>query len=436
MVSAMSIILPTTIAFWDNETTTSNGSFDRTAWTLKNLGYQTNPHAVTYTVLYTVLFFLGLFGNLTTIVVVWLAKSKRGWSGIDAYLINLAFSDILLSTTGVPLEIYGYWQQYPWIFGRVVCSISAFLPETCLYSSILTIVVFTYERYRAVTDPIATFRSFSVRRIAKVILAVWLLAMINAAPFAYFKTVNHLYDQNGLIMEETAWCEIPFTINAQLRPLFIYSAICFYILPMFLLAVLYVRIGLFLHRNSSTEKCDLASKCDIPLSRKATLRVTASRHESTDAAENRKRTVKVLLAIVVNFFVCYGFFHVQRLIFVFVDDWYSNREVLDWNTILFPISGFLYHVNPVLDMIFYSCMSRRFQSFYRRLLCCRCRDFSRRYTGDQAYMIGISRASNSLTKQMSLTTTSFKRESVLYNKMPTSETAGPAGPLPQWTVTG
>ena len=47
----------------------------------------------------------------------------------------------------MPFELYLLWRQYPWDFGELACDAKMVTTETVTYSSILTIVAFTVERY-------------------------------------------------------------------------------------------------------------------------------------------------------------------------------------------------------------------------------------------------------------------------------------------------
>lgn len=55
--------------------------------------------------------------------------------------------DSLLSLAAMPFELYWLWRQYPWVFGDAVCDAKMLTTETVTYSSILTILAFTVERY-------------------------------------------------------------------------------------------------------------------------------------------------------------------------------------------------------------------------------------------------------------------------------------------------
>ena len=47
----------------------------------------------------------------------------------------------------MPLELHSIWVQYPWTLGDLACDAKIVLMEAIIYSSILTIVAFSFERY-------------------------------------------------------------------------------------------------------------------------------------------------------------------------------------------------------------------------------------------------------------------------------------------------
>ena len=52
-----------------------------------------------------------------------------------------------LLISAMPFELYWLWRQYPWVFGEAICDAKMLTTETVTYSSILTIVAFTVERW-------------------------------------------------------------------------------------------------------------------------------------------------------------------------------------------------------------------------------------------------------------------------------------------------
>ncbi|KAL1464903.1 hypothetical protein WDU94_004508 [Cyamophila willieti] len=61
------------------------------------------------TILYSLILFTGLIGNVVTCIVI--AKNKHMHNATNYYLFSLAVSDLLLLVTGMPVEIYYLWSR-------------------------------------------------------------------------------------------------------------------------------------------------------------------------------------------------------------------------------------------------------------------------------------------------------------------------------------
>lgn len=96
------------------------------------------------TVIYVVIFFTGLIGNISTCVVI--ARNKSMHTATNYYLFSLAISDLLLLVFGLPPEMYYIWSNFPYIFGEAFCVIQSFASETSANATVLTITAFTIER--------------------------------------------------------------------------------------------------------------------------------------------------------------------------------------------------------------------------------------------------------------------------------------------------
>ena len=60
------------------------------------------------------------------------------------------------------------------------------------YSSVLTIVAFSVERYLAICHPLYSYTMSGLRRASKIIAVVWILALTAAIPFAIFTKVHYV----------------------------------------------------------------------------------------------------------------------------------------------------------------------------------------------------------------------------------------------------
>uniref|UniRef100_A0A1B6KG68 G-protein coupled receptors family 1 profile domain-containing protein n=1 Tax=Graphocephala atropunctata TaxID=36148 RepID=A0A1B6KG68_9HEMI len=74
---------------------------------------------VPITIVYTVIFFSGVTGNVVTCVVI--SRNKHMHTATNYYLFSLAISDLLLLVSGLPQEMYSIWSRYPYVFGEVFC---------------------------------------------------------------------------------------------------------------------------------------------------------------------------------------------------------------------------------------------------------------------------------------------------------------------------
>ncbi|GFS11580.1 pyrokinin receptor [Elysia marginata] len=84
----------------------------------------------------------------------------------------------------------------------------------------------------------------------------------------------------------------------------------------------------------------------------------------------RKSVLKMLVAVVVAFFLCWAPFHTQRLMSVYLKD--RSSLVLTIENALFYISGVTYYLSATINPVLYSIMSLKFRQAFRSTLlgCC------------------------------------------------------------------
>ncbi|XP_014670688.1 PREDICTED: neuropeptides capa receptor-like [Priapulus caudatus] len=214
------------------------------------LRYPLVTRTMPITVIYSVIFVTGIFGNVSTCVVI--ARNNHMHTATNCYLFSLACSDIMILLLGMPFDIYVTWEQYPWTFGTALCFMKGFLLEMTTNASILCITAFTVERYVAICHPIWAHTLSKISRAVKMITMIWLVACAVAIPHGYINEVNYLQDDAGKDISASSWCAVDFqsSDNAQRQLLLVLFAFFFFFLvPMSIIAVLYVRIGLVLSNS-------------------------------------------------------------------------------------------------------------------------------------------------------------------------------------------
>ena len=65
---------------------------------------------VPITVIYAIIFFTGVIGNVCTAVVI--VYNKYMHTATNYYLCNLVLSDLLVIALGLPVETYSFWSAY------------------------------------------------------------------------------------------------------------------------------------------------------------------------------------------------------------------------------------------------------------------------------------------------------------------------------------
>ncbi|OQR71769.1 neuropeptides capa receptor-like, partial [Tropilaelaps mercedesae] len=188
---------------------------------------------ITMTVLYSVIFITGVFGNICTCLVI--ALNRYMHTATNYYLFSLSISDLLLLLLGLPNDTIQLWAsetKVSWTF----CIARGFLSETATDASILTITAFTIERYVAICHPLRAHRVSTLERAVKTILFVWIAAAVSAYP---------IVAQYGLNEEDIC------TVVNSVPNLFVISTLLFFIVPLTVITVLYVLIGLQLRRSAS-----------------------------------------------------------------------------------------------------------------------------------------------------------------------------------------
>ncbi|XP_033921024.1 C-C chemokine receptor type 9 [Melopsittacus undulatus] len=132
-------------------------------------------------VLYTLVFLVGLMGNILVIVV--LFKYKRLKSMTDVYLLNLAISDLLFV---VSLPFWSYFMIDQWVFGTFWCKIISWIYLVGFYSGIFFIMLMSIDRYLAIVRAVFSLKARTAFHGSVTSFVVWLVALLASVPELVF----------------------------------------------------------------------------------------------------------------------------------------------------------------------------------------------------------------------------------------------------------
>lgn len=192
------------------------------------------------TIIFTLIFVTGLFGNIFTCIVI--IRNKSMHTATNYYLFSLAISDLLLLVSGMPQEIYSIWSKWPYVFGSAFCLIRGLAAETSTNASVLTITLFTIERYLAICHPFVSHKMSKLSRAIRHVLMLWVVSFGLALPQALQFGIR---EHKGVTMclQTRVIIEHSFEI----------STFFFFFAPMVLITVLYALIGIRL-KNTNVSK--------------------------------------------------------------------------------------------------------------------------------------------------------------------------------------
>lgn len=237
------------------------------------------------TIIYTLIFVTGVFGNFCTCLVI--IRNKNMHTATNYYLFSLAISDLLLLASGMPQEMYSIWSKWPYIFGPVFCVLRGLAAETSTNASVLTITLFTVERYLAICHPFVSHKMSKLSRAIKHVIILWIASFGLALPQAL---------QFGIKVHKGV------TVCLQTRVIiehsFEISTFFFFLAPMVVITGLYSLIGLRLNKSNSfkekqeSEEINKKSRTVLKIQRK-------------NSGQSTKRVIKMLskYGLCLNYFV-------------------------------------------------------------------------------------------------------------------------------------
>lgn len=112
-----------------------------------------------FAVLYSIMFFFGLFANSLVIFVFVSKKELRQYT--NYFFTNLCIADLLVIIVCIPVALTDLLSPDVWSFGFVYCKIYYFIENCVTTVSSLTIIFISLERYFAITRPLFVSLSFS-----------------------------------------------------------------------------------------------------------------------------------------------------------------------------------------------------------------------------------------------------------------------------------
>ncbi|XP_039607192.1 cholecystokinin receptor type A isoform X1 [Polypterus senegalus] len=280
-------------------------------------------------VLYSLIFLLSIVGNSLIIAV--LVRNRRMRTVTNIFLLSLAVSDLMLCLFCMPLNLIPNLMQ-DFRFGSSVCKLATYFMGISVSVSTFSLVAISLERYSAICNPLKSRAWQTKSHALKVISATWVVSFIIMLPYPISSSLVPFNRSNN---STGNMCRLTWPSDVIHQSWSIFLLLILFLIPGFVMMTAYGLISLELYRGikfemgvrrSSRERKFSTSSfkqhdgdgCYLQKPKKKkmemqTVTTTSSslkinRMRSNSSTANlmaKKRVIRMLIVIVILFFICW-----------------------------------------------------------------------------------------------------------------------------------
>ncbi|KAF6024477.1 hypothetical protein EB796_017205 [Bugula neritina] len=362
--------------------------------------------------LHVIVFILAVVGN--GLVIATLVQNRRMRTVTNVFLLNLAVSDLLLAIFCMPFTVIPVVME-DFIFGHFMCVLIRYLQGMSVSASAFTLVAISLERFYAICSPLTSRKWQHLKHSYKVIAVIWATSMIINLPLAFFQTIVTF--PSGSRQCSDKW---PDLVVQQVY-YFLHLAIADLTAPLIIMCIAYSLIAKTLWNGLKTthivdttlgektrrqmsltsDGSDLSEDCDMlpgvkykkianknlthqinfsPQNSKSCGRqdtvISLRSHVSASNVKSKRRVIRMLFVIVMEFFICWTPLYLVYLWIVL--DRESATKHLPSPGILLSMFRLLAYTSSCCNPITYCFMSKKFRAAF--LTAFRCSKLHRRST--------------------------------------------------------
>ncbi|XP_043203801.1 neuromedin-K receptor-like [Amphibalanus amphitrite] len=279
---------------------------------------------------YSAIILVSLFGNLLVCQVV--VRNKRLHTVTNTFITNLAVSDVLMTCLNIPFNISRVLLD-DWPFGGFMCSVVPYVQVCAVYVSAFTMVAIALDRYQVIVKPLKP--RLGPRQGAAIIAVIWLLAAVISLPHAVYNEVVTVFTFRALSRCQTRY---PRPSRDFRKWLTLLTSLTQYYVPLTITGVAYSII-----------------------TRKVWSRVVlgaATEEQMVYQARAKRKTIKMLMVVVVLFAICWMPLNLYHLIVDFSQSTSPTRH----NSTLFFFCHWLAMSNVCYNPFIYCWLNEHFRA--------------------------------------------------------------------------
>ncbi|KAK3700418.1 hypothetical protein QZH41_004476 [Actinostola sp. cb2023] len=293
---------------------------------------------------YSAVFCVALLGNIRVILLVLQSSTMRRRT-INLFVVNMAISDLLISLFAMPRMMIsiadgtGVWYVTGNV-GNALCKLYFFIQDAATAVSIESLIIIACDRYFALAYP--THAAPTSKRRLLIILITWVIAFSVHFPYLFTYKLQTFGDANYCIH---SWSSDQQEHFKMLLNYYLVQFTLFVVVPIVLLTALYSGI---LYK----------------LKQQGYLIRSVSNGSSSSKRRREYHVLKMAIAILAGFAICWVPFNTYVFIMVFIWKFAGPCNLQD---LLFFVL-FMAYSNSALNPCIYIFFSRNFQKLSKRHL--------------------------------------------------------------------
>uniref|UniRef100_UPI00358E9B07 mu-type opioid receptor-like n=1 Tax=Myxine glutinosa TaxID=7769 RepID=UPI00358E9B07 len=287
--------------------------------------------------LYLFIVSLGVPANAVVLVACLLNPFRRNVTSV--YIGNLAGADILLLCILPFFAFEKVWES--WTFGRLWCKCCSFVTMHSFYTSVFSLSALSVDRYIAVVWPFAAPRWRTITRARVVAVSLWVFAAFPSIPPHVLEVDEYRYSNNG----SKSTCSSDLFGRENLPVYSFVKSILGFILPVLFIGIM----------SSMIIQKLLQQRSNV--------------HTQTSVTRYR-RSLYILITIVIVFVICWLPFHLLAIIHSVCDHYcflplsLCSKIFLQYR----ELAIFMAYSNSCINPILYAFVSPNFRKSLKCLL--------------------------------------------------------------------
>lgn len=322
-------------------------------------------------VVYSLTFILGLVGNVIIITSTLCPRLRPlPATPTNVFLGGLATADLLLIIFCIPVKIAKLF-SYTWTMGIFLCKVVHYMQSVSAICSVVTLTAMSVERYYAIVHPMRAQYTCTISQARKIVIITWIASFLLGIPMIFTQT----HKKVGVRLI-AYWCVRDSEAGLLWRFHEVYMLVVVLILPLIIMAFCYATIcweiwRVMKRRYHMTSRHALSPNSvdteSIPMTQRQSGNERKSRRDENDEeSRTMKQVVKMLVAVVVLFAICWAPMLIDNVLTAYG---YLPRIKGGTHKHLNTVFQLMAYFNSCINPIVYGFMSKHFRESFLSAAC-------------------------------------------------------------------